>query len=118
MTVVGGSGLLAGAELAGAELAGAELAGALLPWLDCGIGTGVAFSVLRLLGITGLTGELDGGTTTVRVLVAGADVVLFGSFARLASEINFVAIEAFSRRTASRAVRSPRNTPCLNLVGE
>lgn len=41
-TVVGGSGLLAGAELAGAklgggaELAGAELAGALLglAWLD------------------------------------------------------------------------------------
>lgn len=70
--------------------------------------------------MTGLTAELDGGTVTVCVLEAdaSADVVLFGSFARLASETSLVAMEAFSSCTASRAVRSSRNTPCLNLAGE
>lgn len=82
MTVVGGSGLFAGAEFAGAEFAGAELGGAELggaelagdkiagalawpPWLDGDIGTGVCFSVLLLLAITGFSAELDGGTVTV-----------------------------------------------------
>jgi len=108
-TVVGATLLLAGAELA------AWLLG--LPWLDCGMGTGVCLSVLLLLGITGLTAELDGGTATVSVLVAGADVVFVGS-ALFAIEISLVAMAAFSWCTASMAVRSSLNTPCLNFVGE
>lgn len=121
-TVVGGPELPPGAELAGAELTAAELAGAeLAGWtLDCDIGTGVCLSVLRLLAITGLTKEDDGGTTTVVVLVAGTsvDVTFDASTALFASEISLVAMAASSLCTASIAVRSSLNTPCLNFEGE
>lgn len=59
------------------------------------MGTGVCLSVLLLLGITGLTAELDGGIATVSVLVAGADVVFVGS-ALFAIEISLAAMAAFS----------------------
>ena len=136
--LLAGALLLPGALLAGLLLAGGPLAGALLlpgallaglllaggllglAWVDSGIGTGVCLSVLLLLGITGLTTELEGGTVTTCVAVVGTSVtaVLLGSFCRLAMDINLVAMAAFSWCTASMAVRSSRNTPCLNLVGE
>lgn len=67
------------------------------------MGTGVCFSVLRSLGMTGLLTELGGGCVTVDVLVVAGgcvetimvEVTLLGS-ALFAIDTNLVAISAFS----------------------
>ncbi len=108
--------MLAGRVLVTTTVVGLFAGGLLGLGLDAGPGFGVGLSVVGLLGATGLAGVLGAGTVTVCIVVgtAGVDVTLF---CRFASEINSVATAAFSWWTASIAVRSSLNTPCLNLVG-